>query len=319
MNENNNEKFDELFENSANGGTTPAKENETIKNVETSSPHTMDAVTRETYTDEELRDVNNIMVEVRDTTTPIVVFFGSPASGKTLALLRMIRYLEKQSGQSYKVVADPVFRPQTDRHYAKMCNGLKTMAYSNYTPGGNDVISFMLVKILNKVGQPICQILEAPGEHYFDGSVNAQFPTYINRICSSPNRKIWVFFVEQDWGIDQNERDLYASAINRVRIGDQDKVIFLFNKADKYYPQQFINNRPNVDTFFKNIKNQYSGIFDSFENHGMTRFLYGQYNFEQICFSSGTFNMTAGNKEVWNLGDPQYCKALWDALPVPNK
>lgn len=54
-------------------------------------------VLQDTYTDEEIHDVNNITVTIPDASTPIVVFFGSPASGKTLTLLRMIRFLEQNN------------------------------------------------------------------------------------------------------------------------------------------------------------------------------------------------------------------------------
>ena len=150
-------------------------------------------VKKETYTEEELRDVNAISVTIPDQNTPIVVFFGSPASGKTLALMRMIRFLESHDHQ---VIPEEVFRPRTDRHYVRMCSELKNMVYNNYTPGGTDIISFMLVKVLNPVGQPVCQILEAPGEHYFDGSPNLDFPTYINAISTFHYIKVWVFLCD---------------------------------------------------------------------------------------------------------------------------
>ncbi len=47
----------------------------------------------DTYTEEELADVNAITVTVPDERTPIVVFFGPSSSGNTLAMLRMVRYL----------------------------------------------------------------------------------------------------------------------------------------------------------------------------------------------------------------------------------
>ena len=210
-------------------------------------------VLTDTYTDEELRDVNNITVTIPDSRTPIVVFFGSPASGKTLALLRMIRFLEHNH---YQIIPETLFRPQTDKHYAKMCIGLKDMAYSTYAPGGTDIISFMLVKVLDKVGNPLFQILEAPGEHYFDGGAELNFPTYINAIRTATNRKIWVFFVEQDWGSNQGVRNLYAQKICSMQglISPSDKVVFLFNKVDKHRHQYKKNGQPNKDLFFKNIK-----------------------------------------------------------------
>lgn len=293
------------FEHLASGVSQPA--NSPVLSEE-------EKVRRETYTDEELHDVNNITVTIPDKDTPIAVFFGSQASGKTLALLRMIRYLE---GKEYSVVPEEVFRPQTDKHYTKMCVGLKDMAYSNYAPGGTDVISFMLVKILDPVGNPICQILEAPGEHYFDGSANLTFPTYINAIRTAPNRKIWVFFVEQGWGKDDGERNRYAQKICQMQqlISPKDKVVFLFNKADKKRNTQYKpNGEPNLPVFFNNIKNQYPNIFSKYQNHGLAKFMFGEYNFKMLCFSSGVFNTTADGREVWTLESDSYCIKLWNAL-----
>ena len=272
-----------------------------------------ETVLHETYTDDEIRDVNNITVTIPDENVPIVVFFGSPASGKTLTLLRMIRYLERNR---YQVVSEEVFRPQTDKHYAKMCAGLKDMAYSPYAPGGTDIISFMLVKILDDNGRPLCQILEAPGEHYFDGRAAIQFPTYINEIIASNNKKVWVFFVEQGWGKDQGERNLYAQKICGMEdlISPGDRVVFLFNKADKHRGQYGKNKKPNKSVFFQNIKNQYPGIFDKYKHTGLDKILFGEYDFKVVCFSSGTFTNTNDGREVWTIEKDFYCQDLWDAI-----
>lgn len=271
-------------------------------------------VIKETYTEDEIRDVNNITVTIPDQNTPIVVFFGSPASGKTLAMLRLIRYLEGR--ENCQVVPEEVFRPQSDRHYAKMCNGLKEMAYSTYAPGGTDVISFMLLKVLNPVGRPICQILEAPGEHYFDGTAQLAFPTYINFIRTCPNKKVWVFFVEQGWGTNQGERNLYAQKICSMQglISPNDRVVFLFNKVDRYRQQYRNDGTPNKEVFFTNIQNQYPGIFTKYENRGLNKVLFGPYKFKAVCFSSGVFNMTNDGREVWTPEKDWYCQELWNVI-----
>lgn len=300
-------KFDNLVDQddslNQGNGTNPPK------------PITPQDVEKETYTEEELRDVNAISVTIPDQNTPIVVFFGSPASGKTLALMRMIRFLESHDHQ---VIPEEVFRPKTDRHYARMCTELKNMVYNNYTPGGTDVISFMLVKVLNPIGQPVCQILEAPGEHYFDGSPNLDFPTYINAIRTSPNRKVWVFFVEQGWGDDQSERNLYAQKICSMQglVSPNDKVVFLFNKADlqRKRGQYDKTGKPRKELFFNQIKSEYPGIFTKYQNTGLTKLLYGEYNFKAICFSSGIFNKTNDGREVWTLESDWYCSELWNAI-----
>lgn len=271
-------------------------------------------VIEDTYTDDEIRDVNNITVTIPDQNTPIVVFFGSPASGKTLAMLRLIRYLEGR--ENCQVVPEEVFRPHSDRHYAKMCKGLKEMAYNTYAPGGNDVISFMLLKVLNPIGKPMCQILEAPGEHYFDGTPQLTFPTYINHIRTCPNKKVWVFFVEQGWGTNQGERNLYAQKICSMQglISPNDRVVFLFNKVDRYRQQYKNDGTPNKEVFFTNIQNQYPGIFTKYENRGLNKVLYGPYKFKAVCFSSGVFNMTNDGREVWTPEKDWYCQELWNAI-----
>lgn len=273
-------------------------------------------VRRETYTEDELNDVNNITVTIPDTQTPIVVFFGSQASGKTLALLRMIRFLESEK-MGYTIEPEYIFRPQTDKHYKKMCAGLKDVAYSQYAPGGNDVISFMLVRVLNREQRPVCQILEAPGEHYFDGSADLNFPTYIRNICGVPNRKIWVFLVQQDWGKDPNERNMYAQKICAMQelIMPKDKIIFMYNQCDRK-PNQYKSNRhPNVPLFFERIRGQYPNIFARYTRTGwLESFLFGKYKFQQVCFSAGSFTKTKDNKEVWIPGQDFYCQDLWKLI-----
>ena len=278
------------------------------------------ALRDETYTEEEQSDVNNITVTISDDETPIVVFFGSPASGKTMTLLRMIRYLQTpqspHTGHNYVVEADPLFRPKSDKHYERMCKGLQDMAYSKYAPGATDVISFMLVKVLD-TGSPVCQILEAPGEHYFDGTGNMTFPTYIDAIRLSPNRKIWVFFVEQDWG-DTNERQLYSNKIRCMQnlISEDDDIVFLINQVDKKRLSQYDKGKPMEDVFLKNVTKQYPGIFDKYKRTGrVERFLFGENMYKTVCFSSGVYSPTAdGKREVWTPESDWYCQGLWEAI-----
>lgn len=275
------------------------------------------------YTVEEQRNVNNIFVTVPDKTAPTVIFFGSPSSGKTVALLRMHKWLTQQG---YTVFAEPVFRPRTDKHYAKMCQKLPILANSNYTPGATDAISFMLVKVLDPRNHICCQILEAPGEHYYNPKdPTAQFPLYIQNIINLPNRKIWVFFVEQDWGDDQNDRDRYAQKICDMQniMNPSDRVVFLFNKCDIQRANgQFRNNRPITELYFRNIKSNYPHIFDRYRRTGFEKILFGEYSFSSVCFSSGTFCLSGTYDEngkpleSWTRGgdDDWYCQQLWNAL-----
>lgn len=307
-----NNEFDDIL-----GVDTIPSANNTEINGEPSKPvsiKTVSAVDAATYSDEELNDVNAIVTTVTDTTTPIAVFFGPSSSGKTMALLRMIRYFKEEL--SFTVEAERTFRPSHDRHYARMCNELSMMVNSQFAPKNTDAISFMLVKVFDPAGHPILQILEAPGEHYFDETIpTAPFPAYIQHIIHSiPNRKIWVYFVEQDWR-DQTDRNNYATKISEMQtLTPNDKLVFLFNKCDKKAHQYDRGGRPKLDLFLRTIAQQYPGIFNRYSNTGIARFMFGPYKFNYVCFSSGTFSVTNDGRQAWIKGKPFYCEAFWKAM-----
>lgn len=266
---------------------------------------------------EEIANVNAITVTIPDPTTPIVVFFGAQSSGKTMALIRMIRWAESHG---LTVIPERVFRPAHDKHYELMCSELKTKVYSNVAPSGNDTISFMLVKILDDHGRPLCQILEAPGEHYFSPKEPTRpFPTYIQQIVNAPNPKCWVFFCEQDWGGTQTVRNHYAQAIQRMqininRLGKRARVVFMFNKADKFPELYNSAGYPHTPRFFTNIQNQYPGIFDRYRNTGLMKVLHGEYAFKALCFSVGSFTRVDELTKTWVQGDDWYCEQLWKVI-----
>lgn len=70
---------------------------------------------------EELNDPNKIKVTIADRDTPVIVLFGPPACGKTMTLIRLSRFLQKEG---YTVRPDESFRPSFDRHYKEMCDNL---------------------------------------------------------------------------------------------------------------------------------------------------------------------------------------------------
>lgn len=263
--------------------------------------------------EQEVQNPDAIVVTVSDPKTPVIVLFGARASGKTMTLIRLTKFLE---GQGYNVVPDPIFRPDRDTHYKRMCNEFGTLVHSDYAASGNDVMSFMLVKVIAPNGRTLCQILEAPGEHYFDADYPGRaFPAYIERICAIPNRKTWLFIVEENWGGSQGVRDLYAKKIQQMqrRIRPQDKIIFTCHKVDQsvhFRP----NGRPDVSQIFQNIKNQYPHIFDRYANRNPLTKWAQPYNFEFVTFSAGTFNPTGDGRQVYTPGEDYYPDQLWDAL-----
>ena len=67
---------------------------------------------------EEYNDPNQIRVTIADGKAPLVILFGPPACGKTMTLVRLARYLNKQG---YKISPIKTFRPSDDQNYVEIC------------------------------------------------------------------------------------------------------------------------------------------------------------------------------------------------------
>ncbi|WP_293577340.1 hypothetical protein, partial [Prevotella sp.] len=169
--------------------TTPISEGTTTNEIpEEANTSTVDAsapnvqVNEAGMSSEELNDANKIKVTIADYKTPLVIFFGPPACGKTMTLIRLSRFLQKEG---YTVRPDESFRPSFDRHYKEMCDNFDSMINSEDAAASTSGINFMLVKVLHE-GRTICQILEGPGEYYFKPeSPHENFPKYVNAIINS--------------------------------------------------------------------------------------------------------------------------------------
>lgn len=267
--------------------------------------------------DVEIKNPDTIVVTVSDSNTPVIILFGARTSGKTMTLIRLTRYLESMG---YKVIPDPIFRPGADTHYQRMCKEFNRLAYSDYAAMGNDIMSFMLVKVISPSGRALCQILEAPGEHYFDPDIpDRHFPVYIENIKRIPNRKTWVFIVEENWGGSQEVRTLYANKIIKMQrsIHPIDKpagrIIFTCHKVDKsdyFRPDGY----PNVPEIFRNIENQYPNIFTRYVNHNPITRWFSPYNFDFVTFSAGVFTPTGDGRQIYTPGEDYYPKQLWEAI-----
>jgi GTPase SAR1 family protein len=244
---------------------------------------------------------------------PLVILFGPGSSGKTMTLVRLTRWLEKNR---YKVIPEPNFRP-SDKEYKNVCESFQKFVHSDYAADQTATLNFILLTVMNEYGEPICRILEAPGEHYFkkDNPKNP-FPSYIKAICNSSNSKTWVFIVEKDWGTHQNKLD-YAQKICELQSEintKKDRVIFTCHKAD-LHPYLINGTIPNTKQFFKDIKGQYPGIFSRYENQNpLTKFV-NPYNFDFVVFSAGSFSEIEGQTSIkYDAGPERYPAELWQAI-----
>jgi hypothetical protein len=189
-----------------------------------------------------------------------------------------------------------------------MCDSFNSNIFSSTAPEGTAALSFMLVKVSNKYGDPICQILEAPGEHYFDPDVENTFPPYIMQIVQNDNPKTWIFIAELDWK-DNATRQKYAEKVKQLRniINPSDSVILMCNKADKK-PAYYYRGTPEKSHFYRDIKQQYPAIFVGHETMGLRK-LFFPYDMRFVVFSSGHF--TSGIPQTYSPSNERFPKELW--------
>lgn len=258
------------------------------------------------------QDVNSIQITIADKQTPLVLLVGPPACGKTMTLIRLARFLKEKG---YQLEPVRTLRPSTDKAYLDLCNNFNSMLSTPLAAEATNLISFMLVRVLDK-GKVICQILEAPGEHYFNpNDPRSPFPTYLNQVFADRMRKIWTFIVEKDWRDQQNRLD-YVQRIRdiQLQIHPRDRALFLFNKIDL---TGFVIGRGRVNRAAakKDVEDNYPGIFEPFRNtHPITSF-WKPWRCEFLPFQTGTYTIDNSNGQLYfQAGADDYPAALWQHL-----
>lgn len=259
----------------------------------------------------ELSDPNSISVTISDPKAPLVILFGPPQCGKTMTLVRLTRFLQSEG---YTVAPIRTFRPTADTNYTDICDHFDEMMNSDKAADSTDRISFMLVEVL-KNSRRICQILEAPGEYYYNPiAPDAQFPSYVNTIISCSNRKIWAIMVEPDWR-DLQDRKGYVNKITtrlKPRMRAKDSTVFIFNKIDK---TSFVQGIGSVITSsaISETKNLYPNIFEPFKNQNPITKLWKEYNCDFVPFQTGDYNQSM-NGVTFQEGPREYCVKLWKCI-----
>ncbi len=262
---------------------------------------------------EEQNDHNKIQITLRDSEVPIVVLFGPPACGKTMTLVRLSRYL--RDVLNYTVQPDNKFRPDDDVNYQKMCSEFNDMLSSDQAAKSTSNMSFMLVRVLDKHGNLLVQLLEAPGELYYNPNdkrePNVDFPRPVRVIRSSKHRKIWCHMLEPNWEF-HSQAGKYVDKIKKLhsspKVGDSN--IFIFNKVDE---SNFVISTGVVNSkaMIREIDGIYPNIFVPFTTHG----IFGtSFNFQVVPFQTGEYCHAADGTKSFDPGPDEYPALLWKVI-----
>ncbi len=287
--------------------STDSDDGITVNNTDDSSAPTENNHSYGGYTTAEIKDVNAIKVTIADTKTPIVVLYGPPACGKTMTLIRLSRWL-KENGYTVSPVKN--FRDSQDTKYKTMCENFNEMVNSDKAAKSTNEYGFMLL-LVYKNGKPICQLLEAPGEHYFRN----EYPRYIKKIIKLKVRKVWLIILEPDWNNDQDRRE-YAERINLLvkNNKNKDSYILLYNKIDEKQELIIRQGVVNTSQALTDLKNNYSGITDPFKNNTPIVKWLKPYNCDFIPFSTGSYSSTIAGVTYYENGDDIYPQRLWEKI-----
>lgn len=261
--------------------------------------------------EEELNDVNKIRITINDSSAPVVVLFGPASCGKTMTLVRLSRYLQ---GQGYILQPDRNFRPSYDKNYENLCNDFVNIVNSDDAASRTDNISFMLVKVI-KNGKTICQILEGPGELYFNPSkAQQEWPTYVHSLLNNTAlRKVFVAFVEPTY-LEESTRRNYVSTLNQLKMStDRQNYIFLYNKIDKT-PFVIAPGKVHSRPAMHQVACDYPDIFAHFKNNNPITSLWRPYNFDFVPFQTGTYTKPASGSLVYIQASDRYPQMLWESL-----
>lgn len=271
---------------------------------------TNDNVQSEVHNADRYNDPTKINITLADRKSPIVVLFGPPASGKTMTLIRLTRYLKCCN---YGIFTVRNFRPSDDLYYQDMCDTFNDRVNESVASPGTPFLDFMLVDITRNAGQRVCQILEAPGGGYHNPTYpNRGFARYVDSIINAPNRKIWIIMVEPNWKFDHIS---YVDKVKKLRakMRPSDKVVFLYNKIDD---TGFVRSPGNINTpmAIKDIEDKYPGVFEPFKNVNPITRLFKKYNCHFVAFSTGSYHEATDGTVMYNESDDIYPAALWSTI-----
>ena len=256
-----------------------------------------------------LKSADDIVVHISDRRTPIAIFIGPPAVGKTMTIVRLSKYLRSQ-GYSITPVQD--FRPADNNDYHRLCDSYHYLISNQCVAHRNSINNFLLINVRNDKGRSVLHFFDAPGEIYCKGI--DKFPSYIHQLIYAPNPKIWIFMVEPRWG-DIEEREAYVKIIRDIKskfVSSTDKSVLLINKVDTTL---HISEKDVVKlhSLMKEIETYYPGIMLPFVNTSLLS-IFSKYSCRILPFHTGMYSLTTLGHSLYVPASDFYPKLLWKYL-----
>lgn len=265
-------------------------------------------------------------IHYKDSNAPLIIFFGPKGFGKTVAIIRLVRYL-RQKGLTVR--PDRTFRE--GEAYERVCDQFESITdpTSHEQPKGTPPTDYMLIKVMEQ-GNVIFRILDAAGEDYFrGGDIEEGFPDQIKEVFRRSRKRIWVFLLTRIWIFDTKDKVHYMMKIKGMKDGTgvntvvmpQDRILFLCTRVDDSKQEVVFRNysgvlRPDKALLHRYVRQEYHqdgvNMFEPYDNHHFLSRLWRKYNYKLVPYSSCTVD--SFNNFNWHDDDGYYPRILWTAI-----
>lgn len=255
--------------------------------------------------------VCDLHISIVDKTNPIIPLIGLPAVGKTMTLVRLVRYLTEHG---FHVEPDRYFRPKYDDRYVDICDTFQQMVNSAYAAASTSLTSIMMVNVYDKNGRKMCSIIDTPGELY--QTKNHELLQYINTIIEAPNPKIWIYFLQPEIN-SANSMTKFRQSINDITkiCSTRNKHVILLNKIDLIKDYVDINNKQQLFSF---IENRFPDILAIFRDGSFSEFLLHKFHIYKrpylMPFQTGSYHESETMGLVYQPSNNSFPQALWDLI-----
>lgn len=269
-------------------------------------------------------------IVVTDQTTPIVIFWGPQACGKSMILVRLSQYL--QDVKHYTVRANDTL--VNSAQYRKDCEIFDAnLSAKTAVPG---TTNYLLADVLDENQTKRFQLLEAPGEDFFsinedkksknEEEVSRTLPEYLLNIIDNPNQKIFVvlldLYSESLLVADHETRQHYEKKI--IRNFDlnnaydhinqyDDRLILVLNKVDAAKVGDL--NSCNEEAALELAKQMYPKVFDKLKKRTLC---FNFENFKFLPFCTGRFSQSQDQNgktvKTYTPSSDYYPELLWKEI-----